>query len=70
MKVNEVRGKEDSELVFDLSQLEKELHDMKFRSLVDGIQNPARIRQIRREIARVKTVLNERKMGIRGQESR
>jgi|MDSW01.2.fsa_nt_gb large subunit ribosomal protein L29 len=70
MKVNEVRGKEDSELVFDLSQLEKELHDMKFRSLVDGIQNPARIRQIRREIARIKTVLNERKMGIRGQESR
>ncbi|HIA39034.1 MAG TPA: 50S ribosomal protein L29 [Planctomycetes bacterium] len=70
MKAKEVRGKEDAELTFDVEQLEKELHDMRFRSLVDGIQNPCRIRQIRREIGRIKTILNERKQGIRGQESR
>ncbi|MDP6963348.1 MAG: 50S ribosomal protein L29 [Planctomycetota bacterium] len=70
MKANEVRGKEDAELVFDIDQLEKELHDMRFRSLVDGIQNPARIRQIRHEIARIKTILQERKLEIRGQVAR
>ncbi|MFT7516377.1 MAG: large subunit ribosomal protein L29 [Myxococcota bacterium] len=70
MKAKEVRGKEDAELVFDVEQLEKELHGMRFRSLVDGIQNPARIRQIRREVGRIKTILNERKQGIRDQVSR
>ncbi|MCX8266263.1 MAG: 50S ribosomal protein L29 [Planctomycetota bacterium] len=70
MKAKEVRGKEDAELMFDIEQLEKELHGMRFRSLVDGLQNPCRIRQIRREIARIKTIINERKQGIRDQVSR
>jgi large subunit ribosomal protein L29 len=70
MKAKEVRGKEDAELMFDVEQLEIELHGMRFRSLVDGLQNPCRIRHIRREVARIKTILNERKQGIRDQVSR
>jgi large subunit ribosomal protein L29 len=70
MKAKEVRGKEDAELMFDIEQLEKELHGRRFRSLVDGLQNPCRIREIRREVARIKTILNERKQGIRDQVSR
>ena len=70
MKAKEVRGKEDAELMFDIEQLEKELHGMRFRSLVDGLQNPCRIREIRREVARIKAILNERKQGIRDQASR
>ena len=54
----------------NVEQLEKELHGMRFRSLVDGLQNPCRIREIRREVARIKTILNERKQGIRDQASR
>ncbi|MGB0953012.1 MAG: 50S ribosomal protein L29 [Planctomycetota bacterium] len=70
MKAKEVRGKEDAELRFDIETLEKELFDMRFRSLTEGIQDPSKIRRVRRDIARMRTILREREMGVRGQESR
>ncbi len=70
MKSAEIRGKEDSEIEFDVEQLEKEYFEMRFRSLTEGNANPARIKVIRRDVARMKTILQERNIGIRGQESR
>ncbi len=70
MKATEVRGKENSEIEFDLENLEKELFGMKFRSLTEGNTDPAAIRRIRRDIARMKTILQEREMRINGQEPR
>lgn len=70
MKAKEVRGKEDAELRFDIETIEKELFDMRFRSLTEGIQDPSKIRRVRRDIARMRTILREREMGVRGQESR
>lgn len=70
MKIEEVRSKTDSELEFELGHMQKELFDMRFRSATESAQNPARIPQLRRSIARVKTVLNERTNAIRGQEPR
>jgi len=70
MRSEEVRGKLDSELEFDLEKLVKEQFDMKFRSLTEGNQDPAKIRRNRRDIARMKTILRERELKIRGQEPR
>lgn len=70
MKSSEIRGKEDAEIEFDLSTLEKELFDLKFRSLTEGNTDPAKIRRTRRDLARLRTILRERELGIRGQESR
>lgn len=70
MKANEVRGKEDAELRFDTEQLEKELFDLRFRSMVEANTDPSKIRRSRRDIARMKTILQERQLGIRGQEPR
>jgi len=70
MKANEVRGKEDAELRFDADQLEKELFDLRFRSMVEANSDPSQIRRNRRDIARMKTILQERQLGIRGQEPR
>lgn len=70
MNIEEIRGKEDGEIEFDIAALEKETFDMRFRSLTEGIANPARIRVIRREMARMKTILRERQLGIRGQQPR
>ncbi len=70
MKAKEIRGKEDAEIRFDMENMEKELFDMRFRSLTEGIQNPSKIRLLRRDIARMQTILREREKGIRGQESR
>lgn len=70
MDATEIRGKEDSEILFDLAKAEKELFEMKFRTLTEGNADPSRIRRLRREIARMKTILQERELRIRGQESR
>ena len=70
MKAKEVRGKENSEILFDMGKLEKELFDMKFRSLTEGNPDPAKIRRHRRDLARMRTILTERELGVRGQQSR
>ena len=66
MKGKEVRSKEDKELRYDLKNLTKELFDLKFQSESENLSNPARFRHIKRTIARIHTVLNEREKGIRG----
>lgn len=70
MKAKEIRGKEDEELRFEIRKLRKELFDMRFRTLVEGNADPAKIRRHRRDIARMLTVLRERQAGVRGQRPR
>ncbi len=70
MKIDEIRGKTDAELDFELKNLSKELFDLRFKSGVDTSGNPSRIQNVRRAVARIRTVLHERNNKIRGQESR
>ncbi len=70
MKIEEARGKTDSELDYELAQLRKELFDKRFKAATETSANPARIRQLRRAVARIHTVLHERQKNIRGQEPR
>ena len=70
MNAKEVRGKEDSEIQFDLDKAEKELFDMRFRSITEGNPDVAKIQRLRRDIARMLTILHEREIHVRGQESR
>jgi len=66
MKAKEVRSKEDKELRFDLKNLTKELFDYRFQSASENISNSSRIGQIKKDIARIKTIMSEREKGIRG----
>jgi large subunit ribosomal protein L29 len=68
MKIEEVRAKNDHELEFELAQMKKELFDLRFKSTTQVLNNPARIRLLRRTIARVNTIVHERSTGVRGQE--
>ena len=70
MKIEEVRSKTDTELEFDLEQVKRELFDLRLKARADNIANPARIRELRRTIARIQTIQHERTTGIRGQEPR
>jgi len=65
-KTKELREKLDSELEFDVKELRQELFDLRFKASAEGLANPSRISQIRREIARIHTILTERGRGIRG----
>ena len=70
MKVEEVRSKTDSELDYDLENMKREMFDLRFKSSTESLTNPARIRVLRRSIARIETILHERTTGVRGQEPR
>ena len=68
MKTEEIRGKTDAEIEFELENRKKELFDLRFRSATETSNNPSRLGNLRREIARLTTILHERNRGVRGQE--
>ncbi len=70
MKIEEIRSKTDTELDFDMGNMKKELFDLRFKTATSGVQSTAQIRNLRRSIARIQTVLHERSLGIRGQEAK
>ncbi len=70
MKAEEVRGKENSEIEFDLEQVEKQYFEMRFRSLTEGNTDPAKMGHLRKDLARMKTILRERELEVRGQQPR
>jgi large subunit ribosomal protein L29 len=70
MNIEEIRGKTDAELEYERNQLQQKIFDLRFRAATETSANPARIREMRRAVARIHTVLHERSAKIRGQESR
>jgi large subunit ribosomal protein L29 len=60
MKAADVRAKTDDELKGELSQLAKEVFNLRFQKASGQMENTARMRQARRDVARIKTVLDER----------
>jgi large subunit ribosomal protein L29 len=62
MDAAELRALTDEELVERLVELKTEWRDLRFDEAVGKLSNPMRIRQIKREIARIKTIETERKL--------
>ena len=59
MLASDLRGKDKGALHSELVGLQKELFNIRFQRVGDQLQNTARIRVIRRDIARIKTVASE-----------
>ena len=57
MKASEVRGKGGDELREQLLQLKKEQFNLRFQRATGQLENTARVREVRRDIARIKTIL-------------
>lgn len=60
MKISEFRTSSDDELQEKVRDLKKEAFNLRFQKASGQLENTARERQVRRDIARVKTVLLER----------
>ena len=60
MKAADVRELTSDEIVARVEQLEEELFRLRFRSATVELENPMLLRTLRRDIARLKTVLSER----------
>ena len=61
MKVEDVRAKSEDELKEQLLDLRKEAFNLRFQTASGQLENTARVRQVRRDIGRIKTILNERR---------
>lgn len=59
MNANDLRSKTVDELKADLLDLKKEQFNLRFQSASGQLDNTARVRQVRRDIARIKTVLGQ-----------
>jgi large subunit ribosomal protein L29 len=60
MKARDVKAKTTDELNAELEQLTKEVFNLRFQKASGQLENTARVRDVRRSIARIKTVLGER----------
>ncbi|MES0350177.1 MAG: 50S ribosomal protein L29 [Desulfobacteria bacterium] len=62
MKASELRELSLEELGHKLSDMTQELFNLRFQRATDQLENTTRLRQTRREIARIKTVLREQQI--------
>ena len=67
MKSTEYRQMSDEELDLSLKDVVKNLFHLRFQSATDRLETPSEIHKARKEVARLRTIINERKLGIRGQ---
>ena len=65
MKVNEIRDFTDIELNQKLDELKVELFNLRFQHATNQLDNPQRITEVKRTIARVKTILRERELTVK-----
>jgi large subunit ribosomal protein L29 len=63
MKANELREKTAEELNTSLEELLKEQFNLRMQKGTGQLSRPSRMKEVRREIARIKTVLNEQTSG-------
>jgi large subunit ribosomal protein L29 len=61
MKARDIRTKTEDELTGELDNLGKEIFNLRFQRANGQLENTARVRQVRRDIARIKTVLGEQR---------
>lgn len=62
MKAVDVRGMTPAELETKLVELKKELFELRFQNATNQLSNPGRIADVKKDIARVKTIIREKQI--------
>ena len=68
MDANELRGKTPDQLRDELVALKKEAFNLRFQQATGQMENTSRMRQVRRSVARVNTILNQKAAAAAGDE--
>jgi large subunit ribosomal protein L29 len=68
MNAKELRDKTPDQLKEQLADLKKESFNLRFQQATGALENSARVRKVRRDAARVKTILNEKAAAAAGNE--
>ena len=64
MKIKNIRDLADKELNQKLAELKIELFNLRFQHATNQLDNPMRMKEVKKTIAKIKTVLKERELGI------
>ncbi|KHS46635.1 LSU ribosomal protein L29P [Novosphingobium taihuense] len=59
-KIEDLRAKSDDQLNAELAELKREQFNLRFQGATNQLERPARIKEVRRDIARIKTLQTER----------
>ncbi len=59
-KIQDLRVKSDDQLSADLAELKREAFNLRFQAATNQLERPARVKEVRRDIARIKTLQTER----------
>ena len=62
MKINNIREMSSPDLEKELGELKTELFKLKFSLATNGLDNPMKIKEVKKDIAKINTVLTERKI--------
>ena len=62
MKANEIRKMTSSDFEIELVELKSELFKLRFQLAANGLENPMKIKNTKKDIARIKTILKEREL--------
>jgi len=61
VKAKEIRDMNDVEIKTKLDSLKQELFNLRFQQTTGQIENPVRLSEVRKDIAHLKTIMNEKK---------
>ena len=59
-KATDLRAKSDDQLVEELASLKREAFNLRFQAATSQLEKPTRVKEVRRDIARIKTLQGER----------
>lgn len=59
-RTEDLRAKTDDQLSVELVELKREQFNLRFQSATNQLERPARIKEVRRDIARIRTLQSER----------
>lgn len=62
MDLNKIRKMTDKEITAELAKMKQELFNLRFQHVTGQLDNPVKLREVRRNIARVKTVMKEKEL--------
>lgn len=67
MKVNELRKLTSEDLTKKITESKKELLDLRFKQSTGSLEKPSKIHELRKNVARMKTILRERELSEGGE---
>ena len=62
MKINKIREMSSEDLQKEINELKMELFKLRFSLATNGLENPMKIKEVKKDIARIKTILRQREL--------